>query len=233
MTRDLRELTNDELFQLRADVRSEWKARYGVRRRCPKCGNLMNGAKSKQCGSCYMESKKWTREQVIQRFQDFHRLTGRRPTQLDAWKVGSGQWHMLSEKRAAEIAANPVKLPTSIVIYRLFETWGDAIDQAGLTPPPRPQKVKSVRRKRSDVYNQIIACRQSGLTNKETASKLNISHSYVTTLISDPDGSKDRARKNSYRLPCPKCGTLMTGGDGRNRPRAMCTRCWATRNVTA
>lgn len=229
----LRSLSDDELRQLRADVGKEWYARNGVRRRCPKCGNKMYGAETKQCWSCHIESRKWTREQVIQRFQDFHRLTGRRPTQLDTWKVGCGQWHRLSEKRAAEIAANPVKLPTSIVIYRLFESWADAIDQAGLTPPLRPKKVRTVRRKRSEVYNQIIACRQSGLTSKETAIKLKISYGHVNNIISDPDGIKDKARKNSYRLPCPKCATLMTGSDGPNKPRAMCTKCWATRNVTA
>lgn len=44
-------------------------------------------------------------------------------------------------------------------------------------------------------------------------------------LFSDPDGEKAKARKESYRQPCPNCGQLMTGCNGRNSPD-LCKRCW-------
>jgi len=68
--------------------------------------------------------------------------------------------------------------------------------------------------------------RAEGLTAREIAERLAVSPNYAHSLLSDPDGAKDRARKDSYRKPCPNCGRLMTGSNG-NGPDApsLCREC--------
>jgi len=66
--------------------------------------------------------------------------------------------------------------------------------------------------------------KRCGRTQKETAAILGISRSYVSELLLDPTGALAKARKDSYRQPCPECGTLMDGSNGRKGPR-LCQGC--------
>ncbi len=63
------------------------------------------------------------------------------------------------------------------------------------------------------------------LLQREIAETLGISHQYVNQLILDPDGSKVRARKDSYRGECGECGKPTDGSNGRVKAPKLCTDC--------
>jgi hypothetical protein len=71
-----------------------------------------------------------------------------------------------------------------------------------------------------------------GRTAAEAGAILGISRGYAAALRTDPDGEKERARKDSYRKPCPDCGELMSGQDGPNHPPAHCANCAPNHVVT-
>jgi hypothetical protein len=54
---------------------------------------------------------------------------------------------------------------------------------------------------------------------------LGVSRSYAAALCTDPDGSKDRARKDSYRGTCETCGTRTDGSNGRQNAPRYCAHC--------
>lgn len=70
-----------------------------------------------------------------------------------------------------------------------------------------------------------------GLIAREIAPLLGVGRGYVQQLLTDPDGSRERARKERYRIPCPGCGRLLNGSDGRG-PHAP-TRCLPCRALDA
>lgn len=83
----------------------------------------------------------------------------------------------------------------------------------------------SVTPERLQLAEQVKALRDDGFTHTEVAARLGISRSYASCLAIDPDGSQVRARKDSYRQPCPHCGEPMTGTFGRTRQPTMCAKC--------
>lgn len=86
----------------------------------------------------------------------------------------------------------------------------------------------AVRRSRTELASRAAELRATGLVYREIAQELGISRSYASTLISDPDDAQARARKASYRRPCPECGTLMDGSNGRGPNAArLCAKCAA------
>lgn len=88
-----------------------------------------------------------------------------------------------------------------------------------LVPKTRAERAREVAELRA---------REPKILQREIAERLGISRSYAASLINDPDGSADRDRRESYRDPCPKCGNLMTGSEGRgeHRPK-QCEVCAA------
>jgi len=88
---------------------------------------------------------------------------------------------------------------------------------------------------RSERYAEIRADRAQGVPWKVTCERIGISHTYYYDVLNDPDGSATRARKDSYRRPCPgydgPCGRLMDGanGFGPKAPR-LCAACANKRN---
>lgn len=63
-----------------------------------------------------------------------------------------------------------------------------------------------------------------GWTQTQIAVELGISRSYAAALINDPDGSKDKQRKQRYAGVCVECGAPTSGSEGRvDNPR--CGRC--------
>lgn len=64
-----------------------------------------------------------------------------------------------------------------------------------------------------------------GLKWAAIAVALGISTSYARQLYVDPQGAADRARKDSYRQPCPSCGRLMDGSNGRRGGPTLCSTC--------
>ncbi len=54
-----------------------------------------------------------------------------------------------------------------------------------------------------------------GLLQREIVDVTGLSRAYVSELLIDPTGEGARERKERYRRPCPNCGRLMEGSDGR------------------
>lgn len=65
------------------------------------------------------------------------------------------------------------------------------------------------------------ALKDKGFYHREIAEKLGISMTYVGALLSDPDGSHDRARKEKYRGTCVVCGGKTT----YSKPKEQVQRC--------
>jgi len=72
---------------------------------------------------------------------------------------------------------------------------------------------------------RVRELRDQGLSFKEIAEELDIKRSYASALYSDPDGSKDRARKDGYGGRCADCGARTTGSMGRDNAPTRCWRC--------
>jgi hypothetical protein len=63
------------------------------------------------------------------------------------------------------------------------------------------------------------------LSVAEIAARLGRKPATVRSYIYDPDASKARALKDSYRGRCEGCGAPTSGGDGPGRAKALCARC--------
>lgn len=73
------------------------------------------------------------------------------------------------------------------------------------------------------------ALRREGRIYNEIAAELGISRSYASMLLTDPDGAKARARKDSYAGRCLDCGNSTSGSDGREQAASYCDPCWRKR----
>lgn len=67
--------------------------------------------------------------------------------------------------------------------------------------------------------------RQQGHTLKQIGEMMGAARSTVSTWISDPDLSKQHARRRRYAQPCPSCGEPMDGSNGYKRSPQMCSFC--------
>lgn len=71
-----------------------------------------------------------------------------------------------------------------------------------------------------------------GKTYREIGEALGVSNSMVADLLCDPDRSRTLARRETYRTPCPDCGVLTGGSEGR-KPGQRCSACAAkAREIT-
>ena len=77
------------------------------------------------------------------------------------------------------------------------------------------------------IYAELVhKARRRGESYRLTCEQLGISRTYYYDLLHDPTGAKIKARRDSYRQPCPRCGTPMNGSNGRNgKAPKLCTRC--------
>jgi hypothetical protein len=73
---------------------------------------------------------------------------------------------------------------------------------------------------------QIVALRRNGVSSREIAERYDMKTTSVRTILSDPDGSKMRARKERYRGTCRRCGGPTSGGDGRAKAPTICVSCF-------
>lgn len=64
----------------------------------------------------------------------------------------------------------------------------------------------------------------AGLSIGDIAKALGVSRSYASTLLADPDGSKEKARKERYRGICIDCGGKTTYGKKGKHP-FRCSAC--------
>jgi hypothetical protein len=79
---------------------------------------------------------------------------------------------------------------------------------------------------RAERYRQVRELRDKGLLQSVIADQLGVSRSYVSDLLADPDGSKQRARRDLYSQPCPECGEPMDGSNGLGQDApGRCKKC--------
>lgn len=76
---------------------------------------------------------------------------------------------------------------------------------------------------------EVQALRQRGLKQREIAVRIGISRSRVCELLTDPDGTKARIRRDRYRGTCEDCGGPTDGSNGRARAPSVCAKCEAQR----
>lgn len=67
--------------------------------------------------------------------------------------------------------------------------------------------------------------RAEGKYYREIADELGVSVNTVHAWFTDPDGTKARARKDSYRGECVDCGDPTDGSNGRARAAERCSPC--------
>jgi hypothetical protein len=67
--------------------------------------------------------------------------------------------------------------------------------------------------------------REEGLLLREIAERMGAKRTTVSAWLCDPDGSKLRARKDSYRGECIDCGARTDGSNGRANAPRRCDEC--------
>jgi hypothetical protein len=78
---------------------------------------------------------------------------------------------------------------------------------------------------RAEHAAEAAALYARGALQREIAEIMGLSRSHVSALLNDPDGSKDRARKDSYGGICEQCGRPTSGADGPAQVARFCNHC--------
>lgn len=82
---------------------------------------------------------------------------------------------------------------------------------------------------REELVEWVRLLRERGWTHVRIAKELCISRSYASMLDADPDRSKERARKDSYRGTCEGCGARTDGSNGPASAPRLCLDCTVQR----
>lgn len=78
---------------------------------------------------------------------------------------------------------------------------------------------------RAQRYEQILALKREGLTVRQIGERLGVTASGVRAITTDPDGSKQRARRVRYQGVCAECGDATDGSNGAAKASVRCRRC--------
>jgi IS30 family transposase len=78
------------------------------------------------------------------------------------------------------------------------------------------------RRERADEIESLAA---RGFRSDEIAAQLGLARSTVNKYRRDPDGERERARRERYRGRCRGCGRPTRGSDGPGRAPEWCPEC--------
>lgn len=80
----------------------------------------------------------------------------------------------------------------------------------------------TVRGRRASTAQSL---KEFGYSALEISKQMDLSRSYISSLLTDPDGTKDAARKKSYSGICKVCGGPTSGSNGRSRAPSQCAKC--------
>ena len=100
--------------------------------------------------------------------------------------------------------------------------------QEAATRRPRGQPVTAAvleRPSRRQQAERIEALAGRGLGSQEIADRLGLARSTVNKYRRDPDGERERARRERYRGRCRGCGRPTRGSDGPGRAPEWCPDC--------
>jgi hypothetical protein len=78
---------------------------------------------------------------------------------------------------------------------------------------------------RAEKVQRAQRLREQGVKHREIAEQMGVSLSSVRHYLHDPDGSKMRARKDSYRGICQDCGAATDGSNGAAAAPNYCWEC--------
>jgi hypothetical protein len=81
------------------------------------------------------------------------------------------------------------------------------------------------RPSRSQQAERIAALVETGLDSEAIAELLGRARSTVNKYRRDPEGERERARRESYRGRCRGCGRPTRGSDGPGRAPEWCPEC--------
>jgi DNA-binding CsgD family transcriptional regulator len=81
------------------------------------------------------------------------------------------------------------------------------------------------RPSRKQQAERIEALTGRGLGSEEIADRLGLARSTVNKYRRDPDGERERARRERYRGRCRGCGRPTRGSDGPGRAPEWCPEC--------
>src|SRR5205823_2130598 len=94
------------------------------------------------------------------------------------------------------------------------------------------------RYSRAERVAQIARLERRGLTTREIADQLELARSTVNIYRADPDGERQRERRQRYRGTCAGCGRPTSGSGGPGRAPEWCRACageqrrsWSERRV--
>lgn len=80
---------------------------------------------------------------------------------------------------------------------------------------------------RLDRHARIMELREQGMAVKEIGPLMGLTESGVRSLLSDPDGSKQKKRRERYQGTCERCGTKTDGSGGFKDQPQYCAACTA------
>lgn len=78
---------------------------------------------------------------------------------------------------------------------------------------------------REEKVKRAQALRERGLLLREIGAEMGVSLKTVHTWLSDPDLSRQRARRVGYRGTCDTCGGPTDGSKGSGKAPARCSAC--------
>jgi hypothetical protein len=78
---------------------------------------------------------------------------------------------------------------------------------------------------RKELVVQVAGLRADGLTYTQIGERLDRKPGSIRNLMSDPSGSKQRARRARYQGTCVDCGGPTDGANGREKAPLRCLYC--------
>jgi len=81
--------------------------------------------------------------------------------------------------------------------------------------------------RRSEAVALIMPLREQGMVAREIAEQLGLTRSMVASVLADPDGSKQKKRRERYRGTCIDCGGPTDGSCGYASCTLRCAACAA------
>jgi IS30 family transposase len=103
---------------------------------------------------------------------------------------------------------------TRAAATRLRRPGGQRVPAELLEHPTRKQQAEAI---------EALAAR--GLGSEEIADRLGLARSTVNKYRRDPEGERERARRERYRGRCRRCGRATRGSDGPGRAPEWCPAC--------
>lgn len=79
---------------------------------------------------------------------------------------------------------------------------------------------------RAEKVAEAQRLRAKGLGVREIAERMNSKPGTVSLWLSDPDLSKQRARRRAYQGTCETCGAKTDGSEGAEKAPTICSKCY-------